>query len=299
MRQFKLIRTLLGADITAQVLQLDHDLQVALFGGTCPHIGAVSIVSPAGEVTTQQFPTHKDGVVSERWAKALADAGYCPAVVTVGIHYDDLSRDGIAAVVELTDRMLDEVLALLSGADNVRSESMDTLNAIMTRRSVRAYSSKRISDADLDAILRAGMSGPSCVNARDWAFLVIRDKEMLQKAAEANGKPAEPLKSADVGILVCGDLSRAFPPAKDYWVIDGAISAQNMILAAHSLGIGSVWLGTWPQMDRVQNQARLFDLPDNIVPHSIIAFGYPAESEVDDTEKVREPEHDRVHYDKW
>lgn len=173
---------------------------------------------------------------------------------------------------------------------------MDAIQAIMSRISVRKYSDKAISDEALQAILEAGMSGPSCVNARDWSFIVVRDAETLNKMADANGRPAEPLRKAKLGILVCGDLERAFQGAPDYWVIDGSIAAQNMILAAQALGIGSVWLGTWPQMNRVKAQADLFHLPETIVPHSVIAFGYPAK--VADNDKLAfEP--DRVHYEKW
>lgn len=181
---------------------------------------------------------------------------------------------------------------------------MEALEAIYSRKSVRKYSDRRISDQDLHAILLAGMSGPSCVNARDWTFLVVRDKQMLSRMAGANGNPAKPLLGADVGILICGDLDRAFPPARDYWVIDGAIAAQNMSLAAHALGIGSVWLGTWPQMERVKKQAELFCLPEHIIPHSILALGYPAAEETVSTgsavgyaESKWEPE--RVHLEKW
>ena len=52
-----------------------------------------------------------------------------------------------------------------------------------------------------------------------------------------------------------------------------------MVLAAQALGVGSVWLGTWPQQDRVARQAALFGLPEFIVPHSILALGYPESSE--------------------
>ncbi len=156
----------------------------------------------------------------------------------------------------------------------------ETIETIMNRRSIREYSQKHISDEELDTILAAGMSGPTCVNANDWYFIVVRDKETMQKMADANGRPArKALSGADVAILVCGDLDRAFKGAPDYWIIDGAIAGQNMILAAASMGIGSVWLGTYPQMDRVKNQAKLFDLPDSVVPHSVIAFGYPKEGE--------------------
>lgn len=140
------------------------------------------------------------------------------------------------------------------------------------------------------------MSGPSCVNARDWSFLVVRNPQTLEKMAQANGRPAQPLRGAKVGILVCGDLSRAFSGAPDYWVVDGAIAAQNMVLAASALGIGSVWLGTWPQLDRVERQRQLFGLPETQMPHSILALGYPAEPP---RRPKRTYEADRVHYEQW
>lgn len=173
---------------------------------------------------------------------------------------------------------------------------MDTIQNILSRVSVRQYSDREISDTDLRTILEAGMSGPSCVNARDWSFIVVRDPEILNKMADANGRPAEPLRNAKLGILVCGDLERAFKGAPDYWVIDCSIAAQNMILAANALGIGSVWLGTWPQMDRVKKQAELFSLPETHIPHSIIAFGY-SDTPHDKEKLLFEP--DRVHYEKW
>ena len=117
MKQFSLTRELMGASITAQAICLPEGLQAAVYGGTLPHIGAVSVADPQGNVATRQFPTHKDGVVSGRWAKALSEAGYRPAVVTAGIHYDDLSREQIAGVVELTDGMLAELLNALRDVD--------------------------------------------------------------------------------------------------------------------------------------------------------------------------------------
>ena len=173
---------------------------------------------------------------------------------------------------------------------------MDTLEAIFTRKSTRKFLGQPVEEEKIQTILRAGMSGPTCVNARDWAFLVVKDRARLIAMAEANGRPAEPLKNAAFGILVLGDLEKAFPPAKDYWVIDGAIAAQNMILAAQDLGLGSVWLGTWPQMDRVNRQKELLDIPDRYMPHSILAFGYPADSTFEERDQL---EPDKVHYERW
>lgn len=178
-----------------------------------------------------------------------------------------------------------------------RNKHMDAINAIFTRRSTREFTEQPIESEKLHQILDAAMSGPCCVNARDWSFVVVTEKEKLWQMAAANGEPARPLKNAAAGILVCGDLERAFPPAKDYWIVDGAIAAENICLCAHALGIGSVWLGTWPQMDRVQRQRELFDLPDTVIPHSIIALGYPTEDIT--TPRESRYEEDRVHFNKW
>lgn len=175
--------------------------------------------------------------------------------------------------------------------------SNPTIDAIMTRTSVREYADKEISREDLRTILEAGMAGPSCVNARDWSFIVVTQPEMLNKMADANGRPAQPLRGAKLGILICGDLERAFQGAPDYWVVDGAIAAQNIVLAAKSLGIGSVWLGTWPQMNRVSALTALFDLPEHVVPHSILSLGYPKEECAQETRSHWEES--RVHYEKW
>ena len=117
---------------------------------------------------------------------------------------------------------------------------MDTLTAIFTRRSTRHFEDRPIEDDKLRTILEAAMSGPSCVNSKDWAFIVVTERETLDKMAEANGRPAQPLKEAAAGILVCGDMERAFERAKDYWIIDGAIAAENISICAQALGIGAV-----------------------------------------------------------
>lgn len=106
MKTVEITRKLLGEDVTAFVLFLDGGVHASIYGGSRPHIGAVSVVDLAGKCHTTQFPGHKDGVVSERWAKALAEAGYRPVVVEAGIHYDNLSREGIMAVIRLTDKIL-------------------------------------------------------------------------------------------------------------------------------------------------------------------------------------------------
>lgn len=173
---------------------------------------------------------------------------------------------------------------------------MNTLDAIFSRRSVRKFKDEKLSEEAIHTILKAGMSGPTCVNARDWSFIVVDDLTLLKQMADANGKPAKLLEKAPLAILICGDTSKALKMAKDYWIIDGAIAGQNMILAAQDLGIGSVWLGTYPQMERVQAQKELFNLPEDQVPHSIIAFGYPQEEKNENRDLYDQTV---VHYNKW
>ncbi len=172
---------------------------------------------------------------------------------------------------------------------------MEAYESILARRSIRKYTDEPISDEIIEKLLTAGMSGPSCVNAKDTVFIAVREKETLKLIAECNGRPAQMLPDAAAAIIVCGDLDKAFPRAKDYWVVDASIAAQNIILAANALGIGSVWLGTWPQMERVERIAKAFNLPENIVPHTVISLGYPAEAP--EAKSLYQAE--RVHYEKW
>lgn len=175
------------------------------------------------------------------------------------------------------------------------------MNEIFTRKSTRVFRDEKVPEEKIRKILQAGMAGPTAVNARDWFFIVIRERENLLRVAEANGPRANPLKGADFGVLLCGDLERA-PAASDIFVVDCAIAGQNMLLEAESLGVGGVWLGTWPNKDRMEAQRKLFSLPETVVPHSVFAFGYPGEGDVT-LRPGRGPkpewEEDRVHWEKW
>ena len=73
---------------------------------------------------------------------------------------------------------------------------MNTLDAILTRRSCRKFTDKPLENEKLYQLLDAAMSGPSCVNAKDWSFVVVTDPEKLAQMSDANGRPAEPLRHA-------------------------------------------------------------------------------------------------------
>ncbi len=174
---------------------------------------------------------------------------------------------------------------------------MNTFETIMSRKSVRKFTEEVISDADLNSILEAGMAGPSAANARPFEFLVIRDKHMLEELGENSSKYSKPMKNATLGIVVCADKSRIFPNAHGFSAVDTTIAAENMILAAWDMGIGSVWLGIWPDESNMENVARIAGLPDSTEPQHLIAFGYPE----DPMPNMRGGrfEESKIHYEKW
>ena len=174
---------------------------------------------------------------------------------------------------------------------------MDTIQTILKRRSIRRYTDQKANEETIHKILDCGMSGPTAVNKRDWAFIVVDDKDLLKKWSEVCDRAAHIVKDAAFCVLICGDMERALEKKKEFWIIDGSISGQNMILAATDLGLGSVWLGVWPVEERIKNHQEFFHLPDTIIPHSIIAFGYPDENKADQPHISYEA--DRVHFNHW
>jgi len=151
---------------------------------------------------------------------------------------------------------------------------MDALEAIHTRRSIRKYRDRAVPEELIRQVLAAAMNAPSARNAQPWQFVVIDDRKLLSEVPQIN--PNAPMaRRAPAAILVCGDLRLEKSPG--YWVVDCAAAAQNMLLAAHALELGAVWTGVYPRKERIEGFRRLLGLPGNVVPHSLVVLGYPAE----------------------
>lgn len=169
---------------------------------------------------------------------------------------------------------------------------MHALEAIRTRRSIRQYQDKPVSQDLVQQILAAAMSAPSACNAQPWQFVVIRDRKILKEVPRVNSHAAM-AEHAPLAIFVCGDLSLEI--SAGFWVVDCAAAVQNLLLAAHALGLGAVWTGVWPREDRIDEFRRLLNLPQHVVPHSLIPLGYPAEQPLHEDRYRAE----RVHHDGW
>lgn len=169
---------------------------------------------------------------------------------------------------------------------------MDAITVICSRRSIRLYSGKAVAPPLLEELLRAAMSAPSAGNERPWHFIVLTERAILDEIPRFHPY-AGMLKHASVAVLVCGDVS--LEKHKGYWVLDCAAATENLLLAAHAKGLGAVWCGVYPTEDRVDNLRKLLNLPDHIVPFSLVPVGFPEEF------KQAEDRYDgaRVHHNRW
>jgi len=169
---------------------------------------------------------------------------------------------------------------------------MDTLEAIGSRRSIRKYQDRPVPGELIDQLLAAAMSAPSARNQQPWQFVVVDDRALLAEIARINPN-ARMAAQAPLGILVCGDLSLEKSPG--FWVVDCAAATQNLLLAAHALGLGGVWIGVYPRQERMDGCRRLFALPEQVIAHSLAVLGFPAEQPHAD-QRFRA---DRVHRNRW
>jgi len=169
---------------------------------------------------------------------------------------------------------------------------METLETIKTRRSIRRYQDKSIPSELIEQILEAAMQAPSAGNQQPWHFLVITEKPLLEECARLHVN-APMTKDAACAILVCGDV--ALERHKDYWPQDCAASVQNILLAAHDMGLGAVWCGIYPRSERVDKFKKFFNLPSNIIPFAIVPIGFPAEKKDLENRFIKE----RTHYNWW
>lgn len=167
---------------------------------------------------------------------------------------------------------------------------MEAMEAILSRRSIRKYTDQNISFELVEELLRAAMSAPSANNLQPWHFIIISERQILDRVPEFHPYSSM-LCSAPLAIAVCGDSE--LQPA--FWVQDCSAASQNILLAAHARGLGAVWLAIYPREQRVQGLRKLLGLPDNIVPLSLISLGYPA------VQKPPENRYDKVkvHHNHW
>lgn len=137
------------------------------------------------------------------------------------------------------------------------------LENIMTRASVRSFTTQAVEPEKIETMLRSGMAAPTAMNKQAWHFVVVTDKDK-RKAIQQYESP--------LAIVVCGDKNKG----KDFWIADAALASENILLTAHALGLGAVWTAVYPNEGNIRKVRDILQLPDYLIPLNTIIIGYPA-----------------------
>jgi nitroreductase len=163
------------------------------------------------------------------------------------------------------------------------------IDIILSRRSIRRFTEEPITEAEIKTLLEAAMAAPSASNLKPWYFIVVTEREVLNKLAEAHPH-AKMLNDASLCISICGD-----PEASRYWVQDCSAATENLLLAVTALDLGAVWCGVHPRPERVKEISKILGIKGPIVPLNLIAVGHPAEEK----EPRTQYDESRIHKEKW
>ncbi len=166
---------------------------------------------------------------------------------------------------------------LVPQANLMTTNADEKLSFIFGRRSIRAYTPQAVSDEAVRKLLEAAMAAPSAAATDPWRFVVVKNREMLSRIADAlpYGKM---VGSAALGIVVGGDLEAAHDKHLSYLLQDCSAAIENLLLCAHVLGLGACWLGVHPREQRVKSLQAILGLQEKVIPVACIAIGYPAET---------------------
>jgi nitroreductase len=169
---------------------------------------------------------------------------------------------------------------------------MEALDAIFTRRSIRRFTSEPVAEDLVRTLLAAAMNAPSAGNEQPWQFIVITERGLLDDLA-AYHPYAKMLTDAPLAVLICADLRHQ--KHEGSWVLDCAAATQNLLLAAHACGLGATWVGIHPRQDREAKIRELCDLPEYIVPVSLVPAGHPGET----IPAIQRYDAQKVRYNRW
>jgi nitroreductase len=164
------------------------------------------------------------------------------------------------------------------------------IDAILARRSIRKYTDEPVSEEHITAMLEAAMSAPSGMNLKPWHFVVVSERERLDRLGAAT-KSWGMLKEAPLAVVVCGDPAIS----EKYWDQDSIAALENLLIAVSMLGLGGVWLGCHPNPERVGPVREILGIPEPVVPIAVLSIGHPAEEKEPRTQYDEE----RVHRNAW
>jgi len=160
------------------------------------------------------------------------------------------------------------------------------IETIMNRKSVRSFTGEKLSEEQIETILKAAMAAPSAMNYQPWSFVVVTDENVIAENF-AKGPRSEMFTKAGAIFVVCGDTTMTMPPREDpngtpvtteskFWHEDLGACTENLLLAVEALGLGGVWTGCWPAEERYLPLKEALGLPETVVPYAVVPVGVPA-----------------------
>lgn len=182
-------------------------------------------------------------------------------------------------VVVLSVRLASDKVTVDKSADAQQSVNAEqaVLDNIATRTSIRDYEARPVEKEKIEKMLRAAMAAPTAMNKQPWHFVVVDQRNVLDALAGTNPY-AKMLKKAPLAIVVCGNTDKMIEGGgRDFWIQDASAATENLLLAAHAMGLGAVWTGAYPSEERCISISKVLSLSDNLIPLNMIVVGYPAE----------------------
>ena len=166
-------------------------------------------------------------------------------------------------------------LAALTLCISCRQAQPSALDVIASRYSVRSYTGEKVTEAQLETLLRAGMAAPSGMNQQPWRFVVVDDPTVMDTMTPWG---ADTWKAAGTVIVVCGKTTMGENNDENpLWQADCAAVTENILIAAKAMGLGAVWNACFPFF---QDQTRTaLGIPEDVVPYSIVPVGVEQGSE--------------------
>jgi len=150
---------------------------------------------------------------------------------------------------------------------------MDTFDCIKNRISVKKFKKKEVSKSVLFKILNAGLKAPSAGNSQNWRFVVLDDKDVINRVARATLQP-EVFMNVNYAVVVCSDSSKVkseYPLQGEMYAVQNVAAAiENILLAATALGVDSNWIGAFAD----ETVKKVLKIPLDMEVHAILPFGY-------------------------
>lgn len=185
---------------------------------------------------------------------------------------------------------------------------MDAIEAIISRRSIRSYEERDIPPGKIADLLTCAIKAPSSSNAQPWEFILVKEQRVKDRIGYLGARSLYERKKRKLGpsekrfaqiakaplfIVIACDTKKS----PIFWKHDGSTATQNILLAAHSMGLGGVWLGAPVALKKHSDEIKkLLKIPKRYEIASIVALGYPHKIP---KSKPQAALKDKIHYERW